>query len=147
MWVAVAPSLRLVRRRRTTDQRNKHRSTSHVPPHRINTLVITQIRSEHLLRPWRSLVVRSGVVWTHGCPRGSGWSRRTMWAWTSMWTRGAMRATHWSDGSLKTHQRQQQRQSAHNRKVDSNVSRGDLLSVSHPDLLLHQLPGVVDLLR
>ena len=57
----------------------------------------------YLLRSWGALVVWPSVVWTHGSPGGSRWSRRAVWAWTSMSsTGGAVWAAHRSDGSLKT---------------------------------------------
>lgn len=101
---------------------------------------------KHSLRSWRSLIVGPRVVWTHGSTGGAWWSRRAVWTWTSMWTWTPVWATHWRHRSLKAHQQ------LVNRLVKTSLKQIFLkgqfkTEVSHPNFLLHQLPGVVDLLR
>lgn len=105
VWVAVAPTLRLVRCRGTTGLNNNNNSinqklyTTGIPQHLYSSTHLIKLPL-CLLWSWRSLVVWSRVVWTHRGTRGTRWSRGSMWSWASMWSRGAMWATHGSDRSL-----------------------------------------------
>lgn len=67
-----------------------------------------------------------------------------MWAWTSMWSWGAMWASHWSNRSLAPQTDTGSLLKPHKGKKSVSIN---VLFGFYPDFLLHQLPGVVNLLR